>query len=124
MPMDVDNLLWRRVAALRELQIPSRGEHAPISGARFQVQIAAGAGRKTAARVSDLLSDSTYSGVIGEIVVPRDGAPRRKRVHTSRGLGTHALDWQRALIEREAERLARLQPEHSPPADIDRQFTE
>jgi hypothetical protein len=95
--MEGDNLLWRRVAALRGIEVPRRGD-APIRGDRFQVRISR-VRRKTGEieRARDLVSAPTCQGVIGEIfnrVGPAD-----------------ALGWRRALIQAEGERLARTQPE-------------
>jgi len=115
--MDGQNSLWLRVAALRGLDPSERGERAHVLGERFEVQVARVSGRKTpeVERVSRLMSDPSWRGVIGEIVVERSEPPRRSRVPTSLGLGTSPLDWRRALVEREAERLAHQQPERRLP---------
>lgn len=109
--MDRENLLWLRVAALRGIQVQKHREHAHLSGQRFQVEVSGTVGRKTVERVSRLVSDASCNGVVGEIAVRRNDSPKRARVPTFLGVGTTPLDWRRALIEREAERLARTQPD-------------
>jgi hypothetical protein len=115
--MEVEDLLWRRVAALRGIALPSLGGRAHISGDRFAVQVTRPrtARRKTPVReVGRVSLADNCRGVIGEIAVGN-----RDRGHEA-GTGSSndraepppmALGWHRALIEREAERLARLQPE-------------
>jgi hypothetical protein len=109
---DGEGLLWQRVAALRGIRAARRGDRAHVSGERFQVQVSgipAGQAHNIEG-VARLLCDSGCRGVIGEIVVKRNDPPRRARIATRHGLGTPTLDWRRSLVEREAERLARLQP--------------
>jgi hypothetical protein len=43
--------------------------------------------------------------------IERAAPPPRVRVPTARGLGLPRADWRLALLAREAERLAELQPE-------------
>jgi hypothetical protein len=111
--MDDENLLWTRVAALHALAAPTRGERAHVAGDRFQVEMS-GIGTEpteSVRRASRLLLDPSCRGVIGEIVVKRSVPPRRARIATRPGLGPPPADWRRTLVAREAERLARLQPE-------------
>lgn len=117
MSLQAGNSLWLRVAALRGIQILERGERAYVEGERFQVQVASLSGRRAAEveRVSRLVNDPACRGVIGEIVATPTGPERRTRIPTSRGIGVTSLDWRRALIEREAERLAHQQPDRRSP---------
>jgi hypothetical protein len=111
--MDHENLLWTRTAALRALQIPTRGERAHVAGDRFQVQVSgSGTGQtENVRRASRLLLAPSCRGVIGEIVVKRPEPTRRARIATRPGIGPPVADWRRPLVAQEAERLARLQPE-------------
>jgi hypothetical protein len=61
-------------------------------------------------RVARVVSDPGCRGVIGEIVADFDDVPRRSRIPTIRGYAIGPLGWRRGLIQREAERLASLQP--------------
>jgi hypothetical protein len=117
MPTEGENLLWLRVAALRGIEIPERGARASVEGERFRVQVTRrGAPKSTElSRLSQLVSDPSCRGVIGEIVVERAQPPRRRRVPTARGLGNPRPDWRIALLEQEAARLARHQPDRRSP---------
>jgi hypothetical protein len=108
-----ENLLWLRVAALRGIHVPERGARAYVSGERFLVQVSRVDARRTEEieRVGRVVSDPSCQGVIGEIVAHRHEVPRRSRIPTLPGYATAPLGWRRGLIEREASRLARLQPE-------------
>jgi len=126
--MDSDDSLWRRVAALRGIQLANMGERANIYGERFQVQVSRVPERKTPVPVANmapvvrLVGDPTCQGVIGEIVLQRDEAPNQA-APANLEAGTAANDptpttplgWRRALIVREAERLARVQIERRSP---------
>jgi hypothetical protein len=109
--MSEENLLWLRVAALRGIQVPKQGARAHVSGDRFQVEVSrVDAWRTTEiARVARVVSDPGCRGVIGEIVSELSEIRRRSRTPTIRGYALGPLDWRRALVEREAERLARHQ---------------
>jgi hypothetical protein len=117
--MTEQNLLWRRVAALRGIHVPERGARAYVSGERFLVQVSRVDATKTdeIERVGRVVSDPSCQGVIGEIVGSPDGSPdhdeipRRARIPTLRGYVLAPLGWRGALIEREAARLVDLQPE-------------
>jgi hypothetical protein len=111
--MSEENLLWLRVAALRGIQDPKRGGRAHVSGDRFQVEVSRVDARRTTeiARVARVVSDPNCRGVVGEIIAEPNDVPRRSRIPTMRGYATPSLDWQLGLIQREAERLARLQPD-------------
>jgi hypothetical protein len=111
--MDHENPLWTRVAALRALQVPPRGERADVAGDRFQVQVAGLTTGSTESerRASRLLLDPSCRGVIGEIVVKRQEPPRRARIATRPGIGPPPADWRSTLVEHEAQRLTRLQRE-------------
>ena len=119
--MDSDDSLWRRVAALRGIQLTNLGERANIYGERFQVQVSRTPERKTpipvasTAPVVRLVGDPSCQGVIGEIVLQQDGTANQDaatpdaRVAASDPTPTTPLGWRRALIVQEAQRLARVQ---------------
>jgi hypothetical protein len=116
--MESEDLLWRRVAALRGIALPNLGGRAHILGDRFAVQITRPrtARRKTPVReVGRVSLADSYQGVIGEIAVgnnpDRADEARAGSANDRAQPPPTALGWHRALIEREAERLARLQPE-------------
>jgi hypothetical protein len=111
--MSEPNLLWLRVAALRGIQVPKRGARAHVTGDRFQVEVSRVDARRTTeiARVARVVSDPGCRGVVGEIVAGASEVPRRSRIPTLRGYTTGPLSWHQGLIKREAERLARLQPD-------------
>ena len=113
MDLETENLLWLRVAALRGIDLPGRGARAHLSGDRFQIQVARVASPKTAEleRVARLVSDPSCQGVVGEIVARRDDAPPHAPPAPRRRKITSPLGWRGALVEREARRLAGLQPE-------------
>jgi hypothetical protein len=50
-------------------------------------------------------------GARARIEVERPTPQKRARVPTARGLGLPRANWRLALLAREAERLAKLQPE-------------
>jgi hypothetical protein len=116
--MENENPLWLRVAAFRGIHVSPRGARAYVAGDRFQVQVSRVDARKAAAieRVATVVSDPGCQGVIGEIVVARNDVarndvPTRARVQTLRGYVSSVLGWHVGLIDREAERLAQLQPD-------------
>ena len=110
--MSETNLLWLRVAALRGIHVSKRGARAHVTGDRFQVQVARVDARRTTeiARVERVVSDPSCRGVVGEIVDEPRERQRRSRIPTLQGYATAPLGWRQGLIEREAERLAQLQP--------------
>jgi hypothetical protein len=92
--MSETNLLWLRVAALREIQVSKRGARAHVTGDRFQVQVARVDARRTTeiARVERVVNDPSCRGVVGEIVAEivdePDERPRRSRIPTLQGYAT------------------------------------
>jgi hypothetical protein len=110
--MDDENPLWKRVAALRGVEVTKPGEPVRVAGERFQIQVSRVATAPNINSASRVLCEPGCRGVIGEFVVKRHEFAARARVATRRGLSTTPPpDWRRALLEREAERLARMQPE-------------
>ena len=117
--MEFEDQLWRRVAALRGIGLTHLGERAHVLGDRFAVQIIRPRSARPTTpipeRVRVSLAD-TCRGVIGEIVAgDRGRGDERRDPESARAqrplIASTALGWRRALIEREAERLARHQPE-------------
>jgi hypothetical protein len=131
--MEIDDSLWRRVAALRGIQLAKLGERANIYGERFQVQVSRAPERKTpvpelnTAPVVRLVGDPSCQGVIGEIVLEHEGAVNQNAaandeeatndqleasaVADDPPAPTTPLGWRRASIVQEAQRLARVQLE-------------
>ncbi|HVU52312.1 MAG TPA: hypothetical protein VHL80_16575, partial [Polyangia bacterium] len=89
------------------------GARAHVTGDRFQVQVSRVDARRAReiARVARVVSDPSCRGVVGEIVGELGEGPRRSRIPTLRGYTIAPLGWRQGLIEREAERLALLQPD-------------
>jgi hypothetical protein len=117
--MQHEDSLWHRVAALRGIEVSKLRERGHLLGERFQVHASRDDAPTTpeAERVFRLVGDGSGEGVVGEIV-PRKGRERRSTLATgvsAQGRGgpapTTPLGWRRALIVREAERLARHQLE-------------
>ena len=122
--MEHEDSLWHRVAALRGIDVSNLGARDHLSGDRFQVH-ASRAREQTpeAERVFRLLGDENCEGVVGEIVLKKARARKTTLpmgVQVAGRGGAHLttpLGWRRALIVREAERLALHQLErraHNP----------
>jgi hypothetical protein len=141
--MNHEDLLWRRVAALRGIDLPKRGERAHISGDRFHVQLAGvhPTKRPLMDQVSRLAGEAGCRGVIGEIVARPAARARTARVIRAdaipalaerrptqphgwrvevldreperRRRTTQPLGWRIGLVEREAERLRLSQPDRA-----------
>ncbi len=88
-----ENLLWKRVAALRGIHTPKRGERPHISGERFHVQMLRAEDKARAQRLA------------AQVTVPDD---RDAPTFTPIGL-------RRASIQLEAARRARAQLERLSP---------
>jgi hypothetical protein len=117
--MEHEKSLWHRVAALRGIEVSKLGERGHLLGERFQVHASRNDAPTTpdAERVFRLVGDGSSEGIVGEIGL-RKGRERRSTLATgvsAQGRGaapdTTPLGWRRALIVREAERLARHQLE-------------
>jgi hypothetical protein len=117
--MKHENLLWQRVAALRGIDVPKRGDRACITGERWTVEVARPARSPHVERAAQRASDPAVRGVVGEIVARPDGAGAGAgggaggAVAAGRPTIATPLGWRRALIEWEGERLARSQPERA-----------
>lgn len=117
--MKQEDSLWHRVAALRGIEVSKLGERGHLLGERFQVHASRDDAPTTpeAERVFRLVGDGNCEGVVGEILLRR-GRERKPTLATGvsaqdRGAASPPtpLGWRRALIVREAERLARDQLE-------------
>jgi hypothetical protein len=117
--VEYEDLLWRRVAALRGIEASKLNERGRLLGERFQIHASRDHEQKTpeAERVFRLVGDASCEGVVGEIAL-KEARARKSTLAMgvsakNRGAAhsTTPLGWRRALIVREAERLARRQLE-------------
>jgi hypothetical protein len=117
--MEHEKSLWHRVAALRGIEVSKLGERGHLLGERFQVHASRNDAPTTpdVERVFRLVGDGSSEGIVGEIGL-RKGRERRSTLATGVSAqgrvaapATTPLGWRRALIVREAERLARHQLE-------------
>jgi hypothetical protein len=122
--VEYEDLLWRRVAAFRGIEASKLNERGRLLGERFQIHTSRDHEQKTpeAERVFRLVGDASCEGVVGEIALGEIALKEARARKSTLSMGVSAknrgaahsttpLGWRRALIVREAERLARRQLE-------------